>query len=274
MGIFISAEELKQQLNKGIIIFDCRFRLNDPDFGAEAHKINHIPGAYHLDLNSDLSSPASSPGARHPLPAPQKLTAKLRQAGVTNLSRIVVYDDSRFAFAARAWWLLRWLGLDDVLILNGGFNAWRNAGLPLDRRPPTPRGGNFQPRLNHQQIIEREQILAQAPQQLLLVDSREPVRYKGWEEPIDPIAGHIPGAVNFFWQEVTDAQGFIKDKAELSAHFQTLLAETEIGVYCGSGVTACVNILALFYLDKPAKLYPGSWSDWCAYTDAVIARST
>ncbi len=278
MKQLISAEQLKRQLNKGTIIFDCRFRLNGESYGVNAYNMGHIAGAYYLDLNKDLSAPVKLHGGRHPLPDAEAFAAKLRAAGVNKQSSIVLYDDSRSAYAARAWWLMKWLGLENVQLLDGGFNAWQDLGEALDRRSPAVKSGTFSPNISKNHWISREQILATLadPQanQLTLIDSREAARYRGLEEPIDPIAGHIPGAVNYFWQEVTDERGFFKTPAQLEAHWLNLNKSGEIAVYCGSGVTACVNLLALEILGVSAKLYPGSWSDWCSYpTESPIELS-
>ena len=266
MTHLISLDQLKQQ-PQGFVIFDCRFRLNDEGFGLAAYKAGHLPGAYFLDLNNDLSSKVQLHGGRHPLPNAEVLTQKLRDAGVNNLSSILLYDDSRGAYAARAWWLLKWLGLEKVYLLDGGFNTWRDSGEPLDRRTPPVRSSNFNPITQQNMSLSRDQILAalNQPGSLTLIDSREPRRYQGLEEPIDPIAGHIPGAINYCWQDITDESGFFKSTDELRTHWQSLNCTQDIGVYCGSGVTACVNLFALDMLGIKAKLYPGSWSDWCSY---------
>ncbi|ACE85981.1 sulfurtransferase [Cellvibrio japonicus] len=272
MNRLITASELKQHINKGAIIFDCRFRLNDPDWGRQAYRQGHIPGAFYLHLNEDLSSPVQAHGGRHPLPQWQTLVHTLNRAGVTPQSSILLYDDARFAYAARAWWLLKQIGLHDVALLDGGFEAWVAMGGALDRREPNPRAGNLKIASITAAIRERTDIIANGDQ-YLLIDSREPKRYRGEEEPIDPVAGHIPGALNFPWQEVTDDKGFCKPVEQQQARWQTANTSKEIVVYCGSGVTACVNLFSLELAGIPATLYPGSWSDWCSYTDAPIATA-
>lgn len=263
MPHFISVAELQNQLGK-VVIFDCRFNLGNKTQGYEQYRSGHIPGAYYLDLEKDLSSPVSQHGGRHPLPDTEAFTKKMRACGVNQYTQIVVYDDSRMAYAARAWWLLRYFGHMQIVILDGGFNAWTSAGNPLDRRVPTLKSGNFKANLQPDQILNREDIL-QDDGSLLLIDSREAKRYRGEEEPIDPVAGHIPGAVNYFWQEATNEHGFIKPVAEQQARWKNLPPTKELLVYCGSGVTACVNLLSLELSGMSAKLYPGSWSDWCSY---------
>ncbi|OUC14611.1 MAG: sulfurtransferase [Alkalinema sp. CACIAM 70d] len=264
-----------------IVIVDCRFSLMQPHLGRQQYETSHLPGAYYLDLNQDLSSPVATHGGRHPLPNPDVLAVQLTAMGITPETLVVAYDDSRLAFAARLWWLLRYLGHDRVAVLNGGWSAWQAAGLPTTTEIPPPRPGAFVPCPNPQEIVDIQDIRAGlqpiesrhqsqpdpgAP--IVLIDSRESVRYRGESEPIDPIAGHIPGAVNYPWQEVTDENGFVQSLETQRDRWKSLSANQpspEIIAYCGSGVTACVNLLSLYQVGIPAKLYPGSWSDWCSY---------
>lgn len=259
----ISASELQLHLGKGFVVVDCRFNLMDKTQGLTLYRQGHIPGAFYLDLERDLSSPIQVHGGRHPLPDFEQLQEKCRAMGVNQLSTVVVYDDSRMAYAARAWWLLKHMGLADVRILDGGFNAWVANKGAIDRREPAPKHGNFKLHLQENKTISRDDILHN--DSIRLIDSREARRFEGLEEPIDPIAGHIPNAVNFFWQDVTNDKGFVKSLAEQQAHWNTLPTTGNLGVYCGSGVTACVNIFSLHLCGIDAKLYPGSWSDWCSY---------
>lgn len=254
--------------DKHIAIADCRFSLSEPSLGRQQYQTSHIPGAYYLDLNQDLSSLVGKHGGRHPLPDPDKLAAKLSAMGVNSQTSVVAYDDSRFAFAARLWWLLRYMGHQQVAVLDGGFQSWVKAGLPVTAVIPPPREGNFVPRLEPSRVVDIENVKARKDlPHVALVDARESDRYLGEREPIDPIAGHIPGAVNYPWQEVTDAQGYLKSVAEQRDRWQNLEQAEEILVYCGSGVTACVNLLSLEMAGiNTGKLYAGSWSDWCSYS--------
>jgi thiosulfate/3-mercaptopyruvate sulfurtransferase len=263
----VSPEWLASQLdNPQVAVVDCRFRLGNPDWGCQQYRESHIAGARYLDLDKDLSAPVQRHGGRHPLPEPEELAQKLAAIGITAGETLVVaYDDSRFAFAARLWWLLRYLGHEAVAVLDGGWAGWEAKGYPVTAAIPKPKPGNFRPKLQESWIVSIEQVkTCQDSPSVLLLDSREEERYRGEREPIDPVAGHIPGAVNFPWTRVTDGQGCLKaGQAELWAD----LPETaEIIAYCGSGVTACVNLLSLELagIDK-AKLYPGGWSDWCSY---------
>jgi thiosulfate/3-mercaptopyruvate sulfurtransferase len=259
----ISASELQMLLGKALVVLDCRFNLMDKTQGLTFYRQGHIPGAFYVDLERDLSSPVQTHGGRHPLPNFEHLQEKLRNMGVNQHSTLVVYDDSRMAYAARAWWLLKYMGHQDVRILNGGFNAWVANKGAIDRREPANKHGNFKMELQNNKIIERDQILADTS--ITLIDSREPRRFQGLEEPIDPVAGHIPSALNFFWQEVSDEKGLVKQLDLQKTHWSKLPTTDNIAVYCGSGVTACVNIFSLHLCGIEAKLYPGSWSDWCSY---------
>lgn len=267
MTSLITATELKNQL-RNKIIFDCRFRLDNEHYGLEQYRLGHVPGAYYLHLNRDLSSPVQSHGGRHPLPDLEQFAQILRNAGVNQHSSIVLYDDSRFAFAARAWWLMKHIGLTDIQLLDGGFKAWVEMGGALDRREPARKAGNVKVKLAGDDTVTYEQLKT-SPDDFTLIDSREKKRYLGEEEPIDPVAGHIPGALNYFWQETTDDQGFLKDKEFHKQRWESLASKNNLVVYCGSGVTACVNLLSLEIAGVEAKLYPGSWSDWCSYMDPI-----
>lgn len=259
----ISASELRAQLGKTTVVLDCRFNLMDKSQGQSLYRQGHIPGAFYLDLERDLSSAVQTHGGRHPLPNIEQLQIKLRNFGINQFTTLVVYDDSRMAYAARAWWLLKMMGHKDVRILNGGFNAWVGINGAMDRRDPATKQGNFKAELQANQTVDRENILTD--KSMTLIDSREARRFQGLEEPIDPIAGHIPNALNFFWQDITDEQGFIKPIEWQKEHWNKLTNTENLAVYCGSGVTACVNIFSLHLSGIDAKLYPGSWSDWCSY---------
>ncbi|WNC32064.1 MULTISPECIES: sulfurtransferase [unclassified Thermosynechococcus] len=272
----VTASWLAEHLaDPAVVIVDCRFDLMDITRGQREYDQGHIPRAYYLDLEQDLSSPRQERGGRHPLPDPEKLAARLNQMGITPDTLVVAYDDSRFAYAARCWWLLRWLGHDRAAVLDGGYRAYVEAGYPTTPEVPSPRPGNFQPHPHSQWVVDRTGVMAaQADPQTVIVDAREPRRYRGEIEPIDPIAGHIPGAVNYPWQAISDAQGRLKSVAELQAHWQPLAEAEQIIVYCGSGVTACVDILGLAIAGlHQTKLYAGSWSDWCSYLAAPHDRS-
>lgn len=254
--------------NPEVVIIDCRFSLADPELGQKQYQESHIPGAFYLDLNRDLASSVDKHGGRHPLPNIEELADKLSAIGINSAETLVVaYDDSRLAFGARLWWLLRYMGHSKVALLDGGFSGWKAAGYPVTNILPEPRAGNFVARLQQDLAVDIEAVKERKELPgTVLVDSRESERYEGLREPIDPIAGHIPGAVNYPWQEVTDKTGKVRSTSEQKQRWTELEKAEEIIVYCGSGVTACVNLLSLEIAGIPdAKLYVGSWSDWCSY---------
>ena len=250
------------------IVFDCRFSLQDPNAGRAWYLAGHVPGAHYLDLNTDLSGTAGRHGGRHPLPAPGAFAALLARHGVGRDTEVVAYDDSRFAGASRLWWLLRSLGYRSPRLLDGGYQAFLAAGgEPQQRVPqPQPLTGTAAVAGDFRGCCDIEGLRAAQGAGAWLIDSREERRYQGLEEPIDPVAGHIPGALNRPWQGVTSADGKILDADGLRAHWGDALAADQLVVYCGSGITACVNLFSLALLGREdAMLYAGSWSDWCSH---------
>jgi thiosulfate/3-mercaptopyruvate sulfurtransferase len=255
-----------------VVVADCRFSLADPQLGRRQYDDAHIPGAVYLDLNQDLSSPVQSHGGRHPLPDWDAFVATLERVGVFSdgpdcPTLVVVYDASRFAFAARLWWMLKYLGHDQVAVLDGGWSAWQQQGLPTSIASPTPRQGQFTPHPQADWIVDIDYVRRHNDaDSVLLVDSRSPERYRGEVEPIDPVAGTIPGSINYFWQDVSDGAGLMRSEAQLVQHWAGLPPDGDIITYCGSGVTACVNLLSRAIINQPmGKLYVGGWSDWCSY---------
>ncbi len=264
----VSPQWLYQQLNNPqLVVVDCRFQLKEPKWGYQQYLKAHIPGSYYLDLDRDLSSTVEKHGGRHPLPRAELLAQKLAASGIIKDETLVVaYDDSRFAFAARLWWLLRYLGHDRVALLDGGWNAYRSAGYPISDVVPSSGQGTFIPQPRRDSIVDIETVKARKDRSsVVLVDSRDEERYRGETEPIDPIAGHIEGAVNSPWKRVTDERGyFLQESAQQL--FDRYSHASEIIVYCGSGVTACVNLFSLDVVGiGNTKLYAGGWSDWCSY---------
>ncbi len=267
----VTAAWLAEHLDDpAVVVVDCRFDLMAPQRGRQQYNIDHIAGAYYLDLEQDLSSPRQHYGGRHPLPDPQRLGTTLRRLGVSSNTLVVAYDDSRLAYAARCWWLLRWLGHDRVAVLDGGYQDYVAAGYATSSEVPAARLGDFTPRPRTSWVVDRQGVIAaQANPQVTIVDAREAYRYRGEREPIDPVAGHIPGAVNYPWLEVTESDGHLKSTDALVQHWLPLAQAPEIIVYCGSGVTACVDILGMAIAGiEQTQLYAGSWSDWCAYLQA------
>ncbi len=266
----VSTKWLHDHLNDDLVqVVDCRFALQDPMLGIRQYQSGHIPGAIHLDLNRDLSSQVKTHGGRHPLPHIHRLGHTLGSCGIGSKTFVVAYDDSRFAFAARLWWLLRYMGHTRVGILDGGFQGWLAAGYDLTQDSPTLQPTTFVPQVRCHWVVDINQVKQRKDlPNVVLVDSRQGDRYRGEREPIDPVAGHIPGAVNLFWQSVTTDDGYMRSTDRQKARWQQIgVSQTEeIMVYCGSGVTACVNLLSLELAGiTTGKLYAGSWSDWCSY---------
>ena len=242
--------------NANIVKFlDCRASLADPQSGYQAYLQSHLPGAQHLNLDEDLAAPPGEVG-RHPLPEHLSLATRLRTLGIDGSDQVVVYDDAGGAFAARAWWCLRWLGHEAVAVLDGGLGAWPG---DLTDQIDAPEVGDFAIRDSLTRTIDAD-LIADNLSALVLIDARSQSRFEGLEEPIDPIAGHIPGALCRPFQDNLDAAGRFRSEADLDARFPS----TGVVVcYCGSGVTAAHNILAMRIAGREEPLlYPGSWSEW------------
>ena len=261
------------------IVFDCRFSLMDKQAGRRAWEAGHIPAARFADLERDLSS-APGRGGRHPLPDRDVLAARLRRWGVNNDSHIVCYDQNSGAVAGRFWWLIRWLGHGDVRVLDGGLDAWIAAGQPVDTGAVAPEAGNFTPRpaltrtVTADELLDGSQLLDDG-QPTTLLDAREAARYRGEQEPIDPVAGHIPGAISAPFADNL-AAGRFKSPDALRARFEALGVDDSdaVACYCGSGVTATHNILALLVAGYPEPaLYPGSWSEWIVDPDRPVVKA-
>ena len=267
----VDRQWLKQQLdNPQVVIVDCRFKLADPGWGEESYRTSHIKGAYYLDLNRDLSAEVQRHGGRHPLPDGNVLAEKLANMGIVkNKTLVVAYDDSRFAFAARLWWLLRYLGHDSVALLDGGWNDWIKDDYPVSSTIPDNKPGNFEAEPNLDWLVDINTVKsAQNDDSIVIVDSRDRDRYLGISEPIDPIAGSIQGAVNSPWKQVTNESGYLQPLATQQQLWDDYQQAAEVIVYCGSGVTACVNLFSLNSAGfENTKLYPGGWSDWCSYLE-------
>ncbi|WP_439134097.1 sulfurtransferase [Pseudomaricurvus sp.] len=250
------------------VILDCRFSLSDPAEGERLYHQDHLPGAQYCHLEQHLSGTPSTHGGRHPLPSSEAFSEQLQLWGIRESTPVIVYDDQRFAFAARAWWLLKAVGIRNVRLLDGGYSAWKNHHKPFDRRTPPlhPTQHTQALTLSTDHLVDYSKVKTLSDQQeVVLVDSREAHRYNGDVEPIDPIAGHIPGAINKPWQEITDEAGYIKPLEFHLRRWLDLPESQQVIVYCGSGVTACVNLLSAHLAGKTPDLYPGSWSDWCSY---------
>ena len=261
-----------------IVMVDCTFYLGESMRGREEYIQEHIPTAIYFHLDDDLSAEISIHGGRHPLPNIDILTKKLENIGINNETKVVAYDRQKGAMASRFWWLLTYLGHENVYVLNGGFQKWKKENLPTASGIESPQDskGSFSVQLRDHMLISmhdlKDQLVDVENGSITLIDSREPARYNGEVEPIDKKAGHIPGAINMFWANATNDSGW-KSENELNEQFSHLEKEKETIVYCGSGVTACPNVLALKAAGfTNVKLYAGSWSDWISYNDNPVKK--
>ena len=288
----IEIDVLLENLNEeSWAIFDCRYELSDPKYGERAYLEGHIPGSQYINLEHDLSALPDGRNGRHPLPSADDLASNFSSWGIDRGTQVVAYDARGGGFAARLWWSLRFLGHSDVAVLNGGYPEWIRKGYPVNKGRETRSAARFIPeiqmemRVSYHDVerarhspklegaaIENREIAAR------LIDSRAPERYAGLEEPFDPVAGHIPGAVNRDWTLNLDPEGKFVNQTPLRNAFNSILDKSrpsEAIVYCGSGVTACLNILAMEYVGlEGARLYAGSWSEWCSDPDRPVALSS
>ncbi len=275
----ISPQQLaERQKAGGVVILDCRFALEDPDYGRCSYAEGHIEGAQYADLERHLSGPVTKGvTGRHPLPAADTLVQQLRAWGISADTDIVLYDDGPGAYAARAWWLLAWLGKrDGVFILDGGLKAWHSAGFPLSLDAPLVEPGSFAGTPDNRLLLDAEHLQKRLGQPgLTLIDARAQPRFRGEVEQIDPIAGHIPGAQCAAFNENLGADGRFLPAEQLKQRFAAQLqgrSPDELVAYCGSGVTACHNLFALSLAGYPlGKLYAGSWSEWITDPTRAIA---
>ena len=272
----IGAHELSALATPDWRIFDCRFNLASPEAGRQTYAEGHLPGAFYLDLEEDLSGPCSGLNGRHPLPEPQLLADKLGSLGVGPETQVVAYDDAGGMFAARLWWLLRWLGHDRVAVLDGGVQAWTGSGHPLVTNQPEAVACEFVPKQQKCMRVDADYVLSHLHSPaMLLIDARSPDRFRGENETLDPVGGHIPGALNRFFRDNLDAHSCFKPAAQLQEDFGKLIKGGDahsVVLQCGSGVTACHNLLAMELAGlSGARLYAGSWSEWCADPARPIA---
>lgn len=250
-----------------LVVVDVRHQLADVGYGERAYAEGHLPGAVFLHCDRDLSGPKSGTNGRHPLPAPADLAARLGALGIGPGVQVVVYDDAQGMFSGRLWWLLRWLGHPQVAVLDGGVQAWLAAGGELDTALPVRPACAFPLNVPAEPTVTAAALM-QDGGNWQVVDARSPDRFRGENETMDPVGGHIPGACNRFFRDNLAADGRFKSPAELREEWLALLAgraPESIVHQCGSGVTACHNALAMAIAGLPgSRLYPGSWSEWCA----------
>lgn len=271
VALLVSPIWLSQHLtDPDIVVVDCRWRLADPSYGDNAFSQGHIPGAVRLDLDRDLSAPRGRYGGRHPLPPPLAFEQKLSELGIGEDTHVICYDDDASG-SARAWFCLTYYGHSRVSVLDGGMAAWVKAGYPLTKAAaivtPQPFVARPDPRLvvDYQTVNHLRTVLP-------VIDARAPERFYGEVEPVDAVAGHIPGALNYPHTAVLTPEGSYRSREELQQLFAPVLGQSHPPiVYCGSGVTACINLIALRHAGADSLLYPGSWSDWIQHEDAPIA---
>ncbi|WP_210583528.1 sulfurtransferase [Streptomyces sp. GESEQ-35] len=269
--VLTDAAELHSLLRRGDpspVVLDVRWRLGDPH-GREHYLKEHIPGAVYVDLDTELAAAPTPEDGRHPLPDPGDLQAGARRWGLTAGRPVVVYDDNGNTAAARAWWLLRWAGVERVTLLDGALGAWRAAGLPTETgESEVPAPGDIVLSPGQLPVLDAD-AAAEVARAGVLLDARAAERYRGENEPVDPRAGHIPGALSAPTGDNLNPDGTFRDVEELAVRFTALGADdaTDVAVYCGSGVTAAHQIAALAHAGIPAALYPGSWSAWSADPD-------
>lgn len=263
----ININELNDLLGqKSLVVVDSRASLADKEGGRNAYLKSHIPNAFYAHLEEDLSGEIiAGKTGRHPFPSVEKFAKFCSSLGIDSTKQVVVYDDSHGGIAVRLWFMLRWLGHENVAVLNGGWKAWTSANLPTNANIPEVQSADFQANPNNDLLRSAKDIQANIEEpKFTLIDAREGGRYRGEFEPIDPIAGHIPTALSFPFLENLDENHFFINKEKIEKRFESVM-DKDLVIYCGSGVTACHNILALTHIGKKnVKLYPGSWSEWVA----------
>jgi thiosulfate/3-mercaptopyruvate sulfurtransferase len=273
----VSVTDLDRLRNESTTrIVDCRFSLLEPEKGREDYREGHIPGAVYAHLDEDLAAAPTATSGRHPLPDPDAFIETLRRLGISNDSRVVAYDDGSGGVATRLWWMLRWLGHDQAAVLDGGFAAWLALGMPVSRQEPALQRGDFTGRPDNRMAITTAELQTRqtGSERYVLVDARDARRFRGESEPIDPVAGHIPGAVNLPFNASLDESGSWKSATELRELWADAVPDAGAGewaVMCGSGVTACHLVLSALRagLSEP-RLYAGSWSEWIRDEDRPV----
>ncbi len=276
----VSVEILNQHIqDPDWRVFDCRFSLSDTDKGRRDYLQSHIPGARYAHLDEDLSAPRSAHTGRHPLPDVARFSSWLGEQGVGDNHQVVAYDDADGAFAARLWWMLRWLGHEAAAVLDGGWRTWTDAGYPVDGTKADPERTVFTPRPDRAMWLDVDQLVARMRDHAVrVIDARAAERYSGEKDTIDPVAGHIPGSLNRPYASNLTTELRFRPASELKTEFQSLLSghDADSTVHsCGSGVTACHNLLAMELAGlHGSKLYPGSWSEWITDTRRPVAKGT
>jgi thiosulfate/3-mercaptopyruvate sulfurtransferase len=277
MQNIVSTEWLASEMerkNKELIIVDTRFNLGNPKEGYKQYLAGHLPGAIYVDLEKHLSAQIAKHGGRHPLPDVEILAKKLGELGISSDSKVVIYDDQGGMIASRLWWLLNYIGVSNLAVLDGGWKKWTSENKLITTVIPQLSPKTLLPLLNNDwKWVDHLEVKKKLDHpDTILIDSRENARFFGEFEPIDSVAGHIPSAKNYFWKDVLNEEGRWKEREELITHFSEVPLSKEVIVYCGSGVSACPNILALKEAGySNVKLYAGSWSDWISYPTNPVA---
>jgi thiosulfate/3-mercaptopyruvate sulfurtransferase len=263
----IATDTLAAHLGSGWVIVDCRYDLKDTGAGRAQYLAAHIPGAVYASLSHDMSAPPDGTNGRHPVPSPDTMAGTFGRLGIGNTTQVVLYDQDNGMYAARLWWMLRYMGHDTAAVLDGGWAKWTREGRPARTGEEAATPAQFTGRLRagmRLHVADVERLLGS--RETLLVDARSPDRFAGQNETLDKTAGHIPGAANHFFKNNVAADGTMLPPEELRRNFAASLAgrsPEQVVMYCGSGVTACQNLLAMEYAGLPgARLYPGSWSEW------------
>ena len=274
MNTLVSTEELAAHPEWRI--FDCRHDLANPELGAQQHGEGHIPGALLAHLDRDLSAPKTGGNGRHPLPEPKTFVSWLGRQGLQPTDQVVCYDGGPGAMAARLWWMMRWVGHETVAVLDGGYSKWQREGRPVTPDVQAVTAVAYPGRAKTSMVAYLSHVEKKLKRAALL-DARAPVRYRGEQEPIDPVAGRIPGAKNRFNNDNLSAEGTFKKPELLRAEFEAILSDrkpTDVINYCGSGISACHNALAMEIAGLTgSRVYPGSWSEWSADPSRPISRS-
>jgi thiosulfate/3-mercaptopyruvate sulfurtransferase len=269
----ISTAELARDIHDPhLVVVDCRYDLGDAGAGERGYRAGHLLRAQFMHIDRDLSGVKTGANGRHPLPEVSASVATLSRAGIDGSAQVVAYDQSNGMWASRLWWLLRWLGHEAVAVLDGGIDKWVRESRPVTRDPPSVRPATFVPRAPAAVATAAEILDNLSRHSLKVIDARAAERFRGDVEPIDPVAGHIPGAHNLPSTQNLDPSGQFLGPDELRSGFERVGADIELGCYCGSGITAAHEVLALELAGYRAALYPGSWSEWITDPSRPVAR--